>query len=226
MSMPRRETDFAGDLQNDSTPVDHLSARAEQKSWSLDVGDPSPAPANPQAAAETAPPPLTRILEAMLFVGGSPLTAERAAAAIRGLAPEQFLQVMDSLNRTYRLQGRPYMIQCRDRGYILVLRPPFRAVADNLYGQIREARLSTVAIDVLSLVAYRQPVPKQEIDSLRGAESGALLRQLIRRGLVAVVRRGEAGQREVYYGTTARFLELFKLNSLDDLPQTQDLQKL
>ena len=60
----------------------------------------------------------------------------------------------------------------------------------------------------------------------RGAESGGLLRQLVRRGLVAVVHRGEAAQREVAYGTTARFLELFSLGSLDDLPQTQDLQKL
>ena len=78
----------------------------------------------------------------------------------------------------------------------------------------------------MSLVAYRQPVTKQEIDSLRGAESGSLLRQLVRRGLIAVVQRADAQQRQVSYGTTQRFLDLFQLRSLDDLPQTQDLQRL
>ncbi len=183
-------------------------------------------PQESDTAAPAAPPPLVHILEALLFVGGSPLTAERAGAAIRGLTPAQFTQAIDSLNRDYRRQGRPYFIQAQSQGYVLALRPQFRSVLERLYGQTREARLSTAAIDVLSLVAYRQPVSKQGIDALRGAESGALLRQLVRRGLIAIVQRGEAGHREVSYGTTARFLELFKLSSLDDLPQTQDLQKL
>jgi segregation and condensation protein B len=91
---------------------------------------------------------------------------------------------------------------------------------------MREARLSTAAIDVLALVAYRQPATKREIDSIRGTESGHLLRQLVRRRLIAIVQRAESNQREVSYGTSDRFLELFGLKSLDDLPQTQDLQKL
>jgi segregation and condensation protein B len=97
---------------------------------------------------------------------------------------------------------------------------------EKLYGSVREARLSAAAIDALALVAYRQPVTKQEIDSLRGAESGPLLRQLIRRNLIAIIHRAEADQREVSYGTTPRFLELFNLTSLDDLPRTEDLQIL
>ena len=107
-----------------------------------------------------------------------------------------------------------------------MLRPRFRPMVQKLYGGTQEARLSTAAVDVLALVAYRQPATKQEIDGLRGSDSGALLRQLVRRGLVAVVHRGDSAQREVTYGTTPRFLELFRLRSLDDLPQTQDLQKL
>jgi segregation and condensation protein B len=97
---------------------------------------------------------------------------------------------------------------------------------EKLYGGQREARLSTAAIDVLALVAYRQPATKAEIDSLRGADSAGLLRQLVRRGLIQVVYRADAAQREVSYGTTPRFLEWFGLQSLDDLPRTQDLQQL
>jgi len=173
-----------------------------------------------------APPPLVRIVEALLFVGGAPLTADRAGETIRGLGEHQFVEVIAALNAEYRAQGRPYSIQAQGDGYVMALRPRFRSVPEKLYGGPRAARLSPTVIDVLALVAYRQPATKQEIDTLRGHDCGAMLRQLVRRGLVAVVHRGDAERREVTYGTTARFLELFQLRSLDDLPQTQDLQKL
>lgn len=217
-------------------------ALLQQQAWQVEIDDPggtvppaatapppAAAPAPPVATAPeppATPPPMLRLVEALLFVGGSPLTAERAGNAIRGLTAAQFTQLIDELNTSYRHQGRPYTVQSQGTGYVLTLRPRYRPVLEKLFGAGREARLSTAAIDVLALVAYRQPATKQEIDSIRGAESGALLRQLIRRGLIAVVQRGEAGQREVTYGTTPRFLQLFGLRSLDDLPQTQDLQRL
>ena len=176
--------------------------------------------------SEPVPPSATRILEALLFVGGSPLTATRACESIRGLSVPQFSQSIEELKRNYRRQGRPYTIQTQGQGYLLILRPRYKSVLEKLYGTTREARLSSVAIDVLSLVAYRQPATKQEVDSLRGGESGSLLRQLVRRGLITVVQRPDSSTREVSYGTTARFLELFHLRSLDDLPQTQDLQRI
>jgi len=199
----------------------------ERQTWEIDVDEPPPVPLlSLEAASPSVPPPPLRIIEALLFAGGSPLTAERAAEAIRGLTPAQFTEAIDTLKRDYRRQGRPYTILLQENGYVLTLRHRDRQVLEKLYGGIREARLSLAAVDVLSLVAYRQPVTKQEVDSLRGAESGTLLRQLVRRGLVAVVHRGESAQREVSYGTTKRFLELFGLRNLDDLPQTQDLQRL
>jgi segregation and condensation protein B len=142
------------------------------------------------------------------------------------LTTAQFTEAIAALNQNYRRQGRPYIIQAYGQGYSLTLRPRFRSVLERLYGSTREARLSPPAIDALALVAYRQPVTKQEIDNIRGAESGALIRQLVRRNLIVVVQRGEAGRREVFYGTTPRFLELFQLTSLEDLPQTADLQRL
>jgi segregation and condensation protein B len=183
----------------------------------------------PEAApveASSAPASPVRIVEALLFVGGIPLTAARAGEIVRGLTPERFSEAIAALNRDYRRQGRPYVIQAQGQGYVLTLRPRFRSVLSRLYGTVREARLSPAAIDVLALIAYRQPATKQEVDGLRGAESGNLLRQLVRRGLISVVQRGDADQHEVAYGTTARFLKLFALTSLDDLPRTQDLQQM
>jgi segregation and condensation protein B len=199
----------------------------QQQGWSLDAPMENPAAAPPQETPnpETPPPP-ARIVEALLFTGGAPLTATQACDIVRGLTVEQFLQALDALNQDYRRQGRPYVIQAQGQGFVLTLRPRYRKVVDRLYGGTREARLSPAALDVLALVAYRQPATKQEVDSLRGAESGALLRQLVRRGLIAVVQRADASQREVAYGTTGRFLELFGLGSLEDLPRTQDLQQM
>ncbi len=176
-------------------------------------------------AEGASPPPLPRIVEALLFVGGPPLTAVRACEAVRGLTPEVFTRILEGLNRDYRRQGRPYRIRPRDQGYELALRPRFRGVLDRLYGSLREARLSPTALDVLALVAYRQPVGKNEIDSLRGGESGGALRQLVRLGLVAV-QRGDADRPEAAYRTTPRFLSVFHLRCLEDLPRTQELHKL
>lgn len=200
----------------------------DRPAWHLDVPDNLPLePEMPAPEAEPAlPPPAPRIIEAFLFVGGAPLTAERAAEAIRGLTAAQFQEAIARLNLDYRRQGRPYTIQPRDHGYVLTLRPQFAGILEKLYGGPREARLSPQAVDVLALVAYRQPATKTEIDTIRGAESGPLLRQLVRRGLITVIHRGDALQKQVAYGTTPRFLEMFGLKSLDELPQTQDLQKL
>jgi segregation and condensation protein B len=183
-------------------------------------------PHDEAAFSETAPPPLLRIVEALLFVGGVPLTAARACETIRGLTEEQFTETVAALNAEYRTQGRPYLVQAQGPGHVMLLRPRFQWVLERLYGGQRAARLSAASIDVLALVAYRQPATKQEIDTLRGTDCGSLLRQLVRRGLIAVVQRADAHGREVSYATTPRFLDLFKLRTLDDLPQTQDLQRL
>jgi segregation and condensation protein B len=190
------------------------------------TGRPTPRSAFPTPRSTEPPPPVERLVEAMLFVGGPPLTAEHARAAVRGLTAEQFREAVDALNRAYRAQGRPYAVRQSGDGYTLAVKPAYRAVREKLFGGPREARLSQPALDVLALVAYRQPVAKAEIDSVRGTDSGSVLRQLVRLGLVAVVRRGDAGRRDVAYGTTPRFLDLFGLTSPDDLQRLGDTQPL
>jgi segregation and condensation protein B len=196
----------------------------QPRSYAALLGPPAEDDAEAPAAPD-APPPPVRIVEALLFVGGPPLTAARAGEVVRGLGPEQFAEIVETLNREYRRQDRPYAVQPQGDGFVLALRPRFRAVREKLFGGPREARLSGPVLDVLTLVAYRQPVTRSEIDSQRGSDSGAALRQLVRLGLVAAA-PDSAGSPEAAYATTARFLELFKLHSLDDLPRTDDLQQL
>lgn len=173
-----------------------------------------------------APPPMLRIIEALVFVGGAPLTAKRARDILRGLSDEQFDDAIRQLNADYRRQARPYALHPQGNGWVLSLRPRYRHVIEKLYGGVREARLSTTAIDVLAVVAYRQPVTKADVDSFRGADSAALLRQLVRRGLIQIAQTLGEKPKEIAYTTTPRFLELFNLASLDDLPKTHDLQQM
>ena len=98
----------------------------------------------------------------------------------------------------------------------------FDGVRQRLYGRVREARLSPAAIEVLSLLAYRQPLTAEEISRLRGLPSNHLLAQLVGRQLLRLQRPETPGQRPLYY-TTHRFLELFGLESLEDLPQVEDV---
>jgi segregation and condensation protein B len=94
---------------------------------------------------------------------------------------------------------------------------------DAFYGRIREARLSQPAIDVLAIVAYQQPVSQAEIDRLRGRPSATILSQLVRRDLLSVERLG--GKAKPAYRTTERFLDLFDLDDVSDLPRSQDLER-
>ena len=173
-------------------------------------------PSSVQAPTETPPSPL-QIVEAMLFVGGPPLTAEKVCSAVRGLTPEKVRELIDELGRKYRRQNRPYTIQPEGDGFALRVKPQYRSLREKLYGGPKEARLSQPSLDTLSLIAYRQPMTTADVDALRGADSTGVIRQLARLGLIVAVERG--GPDGTKYGTTPRFLELFHLSSLDDLPR-------
>lgn len=177
------------------------------------------------APVEEAPPGPVQILEALLFAGGEPLTAPRAASIVRGLTEEAFHRGIELLDRLYRVQNRPYHLVQREGGFLLVLRPRYRAIKERLLGGPKEARLTQPLLDVLAMVAYRQPVGQGEIDAVRGRDSSQATRQLLRLGLIALAQRASA-KAEALYSTTPRFLELFGLRSLDELPRPGEARQL
>jgi len=164
------------------------------------------------------------ILEAMLFVGnpgGEPLTSLRASELMRGVAPDEIADLVDQLNRRYAERGCPYYIASEGAGYRVTLRREFWPIRNRFYGRIREARLSQAAIDVLAIVAYRQPVTAEAVSQHRGRPSGHLLAQLVHRRLLRIERTGDQ-PRLARYWTTDRFLGLFGLGSLTDLPRSDE----
>ncbi len=166
------------------------------------------------------------ILESMLFVGhpkNEPLEPSRAASLMRNVAPEEICSLIDELNEEYDQSSAPYTIVATGGGYRMVLRDAFESIRARFYGKVRESRLSQAAIDVLAVVAYRQPITSEEVQKIRGTDSGSVLSQLVRRELLSVERQIREKRRVKLYRTTDRFLTLFELDSLDDLPTTEEI---
>ncbi len=178
-----------------------------------------------QMQAESRAEDLSTIVEALLFTGGQPLSPSRIGELVGESDESIVIQTVALLNQTYFRQDRPYEIKRLGSGYQMTLRPQHLPVLRRLHGRAREVRLSVAAIEVLSLVAYRQPIPLQAIDSYRGVESAPIVRQLRRRGLIEEVPATGTEPRVGAFRTTKRFLELFHLKNLDDLPRVQELEK-
>ncbi|MGH7193961.1 MAG: SMC-Scp complex subunit ScpB, partial [Candidatus Saccharimonadales bacterium] len=121
----------------------------------------------------------------------------------------------------YRANGCPYQIVSEAGGFRLVLSEGYQRLRDKFYGRTRQTRLSPATIEILSIIAYKGPQTADEVGRVRGRPCGAVLSQLVRRQLLSVV-RDTAAPRTVRYQTTPRFLQLFGLESLDDLPRSQD----
>lgn len=183
--------------------------------------EPSPLSQAEDAGADFPVTPKT-ILEALLFVGhpqNRPLSPGQVAEVMRGVQPDELAHLVGELNQQYVQAGRPYRIVFEDGGYRLRLLPEYDSLREGFFGKVRQVRLSQQTLEVLAIVAYRQPITVKEVNQLRGRPSGSLLAQLVRRNLIEVVTRELDGKRVPQYRTTQRFLEVFGLQSLDDLPQ-------
>lgn len=161
------------------------------------------------------------VIEGALFVGGDvSLTARRLASLIsKDTDARVAVRLIDQLNEDYTAENRPYEIQLHEGGFRLALRESFADVQAKVFGLgPREVRLSPDALETLAFVAYNQPVTKEDLEQISQSRPQTVLRQLIRLTLVEVERTGKR-RTDVVYKTGQRFLKLFGLDSIDDLPQ-------
>jgi segregation and condensation protein B len=157
-------------------------------------------------------------LEAALFAADEPLPPRRlaTAAGIENLA--QLRELLDQLRALYDADGSAFQIEEVAGGFQLLSRPEYHAWLARLRKSTPETRLSGAARETLTIVAYRQPITRADVESIRGVQSGDVLRQLMERGLVRIAGRDTSLGRPVLYGTTKKFLQLYGLKSLRDLP--------
>lgn len=169
---------------------------------------------------EGVPPPATSGVEAVLFLSREPVTS-RKLAQLAGLADgTEARTLVRALNRRYDTEGYAFRVMEVAGGFQLMSRPKFAPWLRRLHGQA-EVRLSAPAIETLAVVAYRQPIPRADIEAIRGVQCGEILRQLMERELVRIVGRSEDLGRPFLYGTTRQFLQVFGLRHLDELPRPE-----
>jgi segregation and condensation protein B len=154
-------------------------------------------------------------LEALLFVSAEPVTSSQLATALEvsASAVEQGLRQLDG-----ELQARGLRLQRNSGRVQLTTAPEMGETVDRFLGLEATSHLSRAALETLAIAAYKQPVTRPQIESVRGVSSDGVMKSLLSKGLIQEVGRTEGPGRPILYGTTPDFLQHFGLNSLTELP--------
>lgn len=173
-----------------------------------------------------------KVLEALIFASDDPLSEK----AIQELLAESDFQefstsesikeAIEHINNDLASCLRPYSIVKVAGGYHFVTRSQYGFYVQKLLKAKSRKRLSQAALETLSIVAYKQPVSKPDIEAIRGVNSGEIMNSLLDRGLVTIVGRAETPGRPLLYGTTSEFLRIFGLAALDELPKMKEIDEL
>ncbi len=184
---------------------------------------------------------LPRIVESLLFATDRPLTPKALAQAVTGAArfapspettphekvtAEDIEAALEALRTLLADGGSALMIQGIAGGYVLKTRPEFAPWTGRLFDQPKAPKLSQPALETLAVIAYRQPISRAEIESVRGVAVDGVVATLLERKVIRVAGRSEQPGRPLLYETTPLFLELFGLKSLDELPNADELRRL
>lgn len=168
-------------------------------------------------------PSTKAIVEALLFAAEEPLPAARLSSILEEETPAGIDDLVAELNADYLREGRAFQIRSIAGGYRLLTRPEY-ALWIKLLHRSSRPRLSQAALETLSIVAYRQPVARTELEAIRGVNVDGVLKTLVERDLVRISGRGEGLGRPLLYGTTDHFLEYFGLPDLEALPRPEEVE--
>jgi segregation and condensation protein B len=178
----------------------------------------SPRPVEPGAAGPLARTPQLAQVEAALVVADEPLTARKLASAAGLPDGNEARRLVRKLQELYELGGSAFQIEELAGGYQLFTRAVFHRWLMRLSRSNSEPHLTGPARETLAIVAYRQPITRADVESVRGVQCGNVLQLLMEKGLVRIVGRHDSLGRPVLYGTTRKFLQVFGMRNLKDLP--------
>lgn len=167
-----------------------------------------------------------RVIEAILFTAGKPVTIADLKRALGAYTPHKIGEMVRELQSEYEREGRSFRIQEIAGGFECATDPKFAPWILKLELQRKSRQATQSALETLAILAYKQPVTRTEIEDLRGVEVSGVLVTLLERGFIKVVGKKEVPGRPFLYGTTDKFLEHFGLKSLADLPNLSEIQTL
>jgi len=163
---------------------------------------------------------LSALVEAILFVSPEPLSADQIANLLE-TTPRLVKKALEDLDALY--QGRGIRLQYHKSKTQITSAPEAAPFLEKLLELETTSTLSQAALETLSIIAYQQPITRPQIDAIRGVNSDGVLRTLLTKGLIDDVGRADGPGRPILYSTTPDFLKYFGINSLDDLPQPEEL---
>jgi len=177
--------------------------------------------AGPDEAAQVDP---MRVVEAVLMAADAPITAQKIAGIMGTCTGREVKKHIEALNEQYDEWGVAFRIEQLAGGYQILTQPLYNTWLKKLLRVRAETKLTGAAMETLAIVAYKQPCTRADVEAVRGVAVGDGLNRLREMNLVKIVGRAEDLGRPILYGTTRRFLEVFGLGSLDDLPQVEALK--
>jgi segregation and condensation protein B len=163
------------------------------------------------------------VVEALLLSTHHPLTAGRLAELMELPGTKAIRKAIKSLNEQYEQSNRSFRIEQVAGGYQILTLPKFGEHLKRLHQKEIDSKLTKAALETLAIVAYKQPILRADLEAIRGVACGETIRSLMEKHLVKIAGRAEIPGRPILYGTTKRFLELFGLKSLKDLPASESL---
>lgn len=161
--------------------------------------------------------------ESMMFVWGEPLPAKQAADVV-SISEKEALALFRELKTEYEQEGRGIEIREVNGAFQFVTREANVEFIERLCTPVKSKRLSQAALEVLAIIAYRQPVTKGEIEAVRGIKCDRVMEGLMAKNLVEAVGRSQAIGRPILYGTTDFFLKNFGFTTLKELPEIEDIE--
>ena len=169
---------------------------------------------------------IKKIIEALIFASDVPLPLNRILKILDNIKENDVLNTIDELNSDYENSGRSFRVCKIGGGYQLVTKPEFSKYIKSLYKSRVRSRLSHAALEVLSIIAFKQPISRPEVDHIRGVNSDGVVKTLLERNLLTIAGRSESVGKALLYGTTDEFLRYFGINKISDLPKPRELEEL
>jgi len=167
-----------------------------------------------------------QIVEALLFASGKPLTVGEIRKVVKALTPTDISKIILGLKEDYQREQRSFEMVEIANGFEIATKKEFAPWILKIELQKKAKQVTQSALETLSILAYKQPVTRAEVEELRGVDISGVLSTLVERNLVNIVGKKEVPGRPFLYGTTEKFLEHFGLSSLKDLPDISEIKML
>jgi len=220
-TMPEPDSEVAE--TSEQIPDESIHTEIDESQTQEVTDDPEPLSNMPEPD-EDFEPTMESVIEAILFASDEPVRINRLAD-IAETSVKQAREHIKNLNAKYKTNNNAFRIEQIAGGLQMLTLNPFNHWLKKLIKVRGDNKLSPAALETLAIIAYKQPVIRADIEAIRGVAAGEMIRNLMYKGLVKIVGRAEILGRPMLYGTTKKFLEIFGLNTLKDLPSIEELKK-